>query len=129
MTVGTGNAATFHVFLLLNLEFFLPLITSHYFLWSCRRFRTGQLFTFYTSAEVRFKAPWWFHLYGSTGTKWVRGSLLVSWNIVQEKRQIICCRHGGSQLSFLKPCMMVKLQRKQLQLSMDHVPTCAAVYM
>lgn len=57
MIVGTGNAATFHVFLLLNLEFFLPLITSHYFLWSCRRFRTGQLFTFYTSAEVRFKAP------------------------------------------------------------------------
>lgn len=52
MTVGTGNAATFHVFLLLNLEFLLL-----YFLWSCRRFRTGQLFTFYTSAEVRFKAP------------------------------------------------------------------------
>lgn len=42
MTVGTGNAATFHVFLSLNLEFFLPLIISHYFLWSCRRFRTGH---------------------------------------------------------------------------------------
>lgn len=42
MTVGTGNAATSHVFLSLNLEFFLPLIISYYFLWSCRRFRTGH---------------------------------------------------------------------------------------